>query len=66
MNKEKLTAGWKYGWPWGLFMFVWMEVVPLFKKEAAFDPLLLLAGLVFWIIGSLLIGLWVSYLLRKK
>jgi len=65
MNRDKLRTGWKYGWPWGLFMFIWMEVIPMFK-EGEFDLFLFVAGLILWTVGGLCFGLWINYLIQKK
>ena len=65
MNKEKLKAGWKRGWPIGLIMFLWMEVWPMIK-EHEFGLFLLISGIILWTIGSLFIGLWINYLLRRQ
>ena len=65
MNQEKLKAGWKRGWPFGLAMFLWMEVWPM-VRAGEFDLSLLAAGAVLWTVGSLFIGLWVNYLLARQ
>jgi len=65
MNMDKLKTGWKHGWPWGLFMFLWMEILPM-VKERKFDPFLFVAGLALWTVGGLCIGLWLNRALQKK
>ncbi len=65
MDMDKLKAGWKHGWPWGLFMFLWMEILPM-VKERKFDPFLFVAGLALWTVGGLCLGLWLNRALQKK
>ena len=65
MNREKLKAGWKRGWPIGLIMFLWMEVWPM-VKTGEFTPSLLVSGAVLWTVGSLFVGLWVNYLFARQ
>lgn len=65
MDMNKLKAGWKHGWPWGLFMFLWLEIAPM-VKERRFDPFLFVAGLILWTVGGLCLGLWLNRSLQKK
>ena len=65
MNREKLASGWKRGWPIGLAMFLWMELWPMLR-DGEWDLPLLAAGAVLWTVGSLLIGLWVNFLLARR
>ena len=64
-RSEKLKIAWKQGWPWGLFMFFLLEVILPWRK-GALSLSSLLAGVVFWSIGSLLIGLWLSFILQRR
>ena len=46
-------------------MFIWMEVIPMFK-EGEFVLFLFVAGLILWTVGGLCFGLWINYLIQKK
>ena len=60
---SKIKFAWKQGWPWGLFMFLLLECIPMFKK--GFDLPLLLQGALLWSIGSILIGFWIQFIQKR-
>ena len=64
MKKETLKAGWRVGWPWGLVLFLWLEIIPMIR-DREFDLFIFVAGIIWWPIGGLIFGLWYNHVVRK-
>jgi hypothetical protein len=56
MNTKKIQSAWRFGLPWGAFMFVVMDLIPMIRNRD-FDTLNLAIGFIIWMFfGSWLFG----------
>ncbi len=65
MNINKIKSAWRFGLPWGAFMFVVMDIIPMIRNKD-FDAITLVISFIIWMFfGAWLFG-YLTQLAKSK